>query len=1270
MKQYTGFFTFLILQFLLFSKVSAQDFFGQIAFPDGQNGQVIAVDLNNNVYIGVWGKGIMKSTDNGNSFILRNNGLTNFLIKDIYVTQNGTIFVATMGGGIFRSTDGANTWSAVNNGLKTLHITALKEFSTGIIIAGSYGYGVFYSTNNGTNWQQSSIGLNWRAITSLETTKNGYILAGTYGGGIYQSRDTLKTWRRSSSGLGNLFIHKLTKNTAGNIFAATNGKGVYMSPNDGISWGMLDTTGIEDMNVTCIVISGSNEEIIGTRNGGIQYYDKDLYQMWRTPFQPLMGVTSFARASNNRIYAVGTNESVYVSTNNGRNWTPLGKYKDGELFLAYAPSVSVVMAQFNKQKTYFSTNYGNNWSVTNLPQFQLNGVVKNNLNRYFAATNGLYYSDDGINWTKVNRFGDTIITSIDFNNGILLLSILHQDPPSGQNPPPPPIVRMYASFDGGNTFNQFTYPSSQAHCRKLRIALNGNIYAMLGSSIYRKTIAEPNWTQLNFSGFSNLIIQDFDIDNSSFVYVSTNKGVLYSQDNGSTWTFKKFNYKSQDSLNVPLIFASPNGTIYALGAFARDLFTANGIWRSTNNGFNWDSINTNVTSNPSIQLAIDPDNNVYMASNALYRRYNPLLMLPPTIVFPANNAKGLMLNPELKWNSAAKAELYELQISEADNFEYLHEFVIQADTSYVVEKSLEFNKTYYWRIRSKTDGSYSNWSNTYAFSTKLNAPLLVYPSNNSTGVSLTPTFIWQKVPNATIYELKVSNKPDFSTIFFAADSLKDTTLKSIPLKADETYYWQVRAKSDFSISDWSETWTFKTTFGAPLMIYPPKDTINIPITLEFKWGKVDNSTYYKIRYSKNQNMSDSIEIQTTDNQILVENLDYDTKYYWQVKTGNNQGESDYSQIWSFTTMIKPVKLTSPTNQSNNIALSPELKWEQLNNYDKYQIQLSTDEKFEKIVIDTIVSKQTNYKTKELEGFTEYFWRIRVNITPKLGYWSEVFQFRTVISRPNLRFPDNHSKNNPTSIQFLWFPRDGAKYYFLQIARDKNFNDLIISKDSIQSTSYQVDGLEFSKEYFWRVRASNDFGFSDWSEVWDFQTTNIRPVLLRPANNSLNISNPVILEWRAIEGATQYFVQIAKDENFNNLVISQENVPTNTYTFEGEYNNTYYWRVKVKIGDYTSDWSDIWTFSMQTKSVAEPINDKTITIYPNPASNYLQITTIDKSFIINKITLTNISGLEMLKFEPQNNNSLQINLEGMPSGIYILKIYNLDKVYYKLINVVK
>lgn len=1274
MKLYYKFFSTLSL-IVLFSSLNllSQDFFGQVAFPDGQNGQVIAVDLNNYVYVGVWGKGILKSTDQGNTFLAKNNGLGNFLIKDIYVTSTGSLFVATMGGGIFRSTDGANSWTAVNSGLKTLNITSLKQYPNGIIMAGSYGHGVFYSTNNGTNWLQSKTGLAYRAITALETTKNGYILAATYGGGVYQSRDTLKTWKKSNSGIPTQFAHKFTKNTAGEVFIATNGRGVYVSPNDGLSWGIVDTTGIGDLNVTCIILSGSNEVIIGTRNGGIQYYDKDLYFMWRTPFQPMMGVTSFARSSNNRIYAVGTFESMFVSTTNGRNWTELGKYKDGNEIIAHTPKPSFVLSQFNKKSVLFSNDYGNNWVTTNLPQQALNGAINTNTNRVFAATNGLYYSDDGSSWTKVTRFGDTVLPSIAYLNGVMVLSLYYQAPPPPPPPsdPPPPIVRLYSSTDGGSTFTQMVYPPNQAHCRKVKIGFNGYIYAQVGSNLYRKTLADANWTQISLTGFSWLTLQDFDIDNSSFIYLATNKGILKSQDNGQSWTFNNIKFQSQDSLNTTAVFASPNGHIYATSIFSRSIFPATGVWRTTNSGFKWDSINTNITSNPTIQLSIDGDNNIYMASNVLYRYYNPSLMLPPTLLTPTDNNKGVELNPTLTWAPASKAELYEMQISDANDFSYFHEFVVQSDTACQIEKPLEYNKVYYWRVRSKTDGSYSNWSNTFSFSTKLNAPALIYPSNNSTGVSINPTFTWHFVPNATIYQISVSTKADFSTTFFTADSLKDTTYISPNLKADETFYWRVKAKSDFSTSEWSEIWTFKTTFGAPELIYPAKDTINIPVDLNFAWGKVENSKYYKLKYSKNATMEDFVEVQVDTTIANVKNLEYDTKYYWQVKTGNAQGESDYSKIWSFTTLIQPVKLTSPADQTNNVSLNPKFTWEKLTTYDKYQFQLSKSEEFTNIVKDTILTNSSTLDLIGLDGFTQYYWRVRVNLNPKLGYWSTVFNFRSVINKPGLRFPDNHSTNNPTTINFLWFPREGAKYYFLQVARDKNFNDLIISIDSIQSTTYKIDGLEFEKEYFWRVRASNELGFSDWSEVWDFRTSSVRPVLLRPADNSLNLDKSVLIEWKPIDGATKYFLQISKDENFNDLIISQEYITKNTYEFEGEYNQTYYWRVKVFINTYESDWSVVWNFTTRPVSVKEITANSGISIYPNPASEMINIKIQNTEIQPKSISIVDIFGNTVSEIHNTfGTDFYQMDLSKFASGSYTIQINDGYNIYFSSFKLIK
>ncbi len=1254
MKKY---FTSLILSMcllLMSSTIFSQDYFGQIPFPTGENGQVIAVDLNNYVYIGVWGKGIMKSTDQGSTFLAKNNGLTNLLIQDITVTQTGKIYVTTMTGGIFRSNDGANTWSAVNNGLKTLNVTAIKEFPNGMMIAGTYGQGIFYSTNDGANWIQSNLYLPYRAISAIETSRNGKIVVGTYGAGVFVSRDTLKTWKRSNSGLGNLFIHKFAKNSVGDIFAATNGKGIYVSPTEGLSWGQKDTLSINDMNTTCVIITGSNEELIGTRNGGIQYWDASVYMTWRTPFQPMIGVSAFAKSSNNRIYAVGTAETPFVSTNNGRNWVPLGIIKTGENIQVFAPKNNIVLSQYANGSTYFSNDNGRTWQITNLPNKTLNAAVFTNSNTYVVGLqNGLFTSTDGITWTQSTRLVDTTVVSIAHYNGFMMISTEFQSIPDPPSEPPPPVEKLFVSTDGGANLTQSAYPSTDSRCDKLKIATNGNIFGKFGESIYRSTNNGSAWTKTTDPGSATTYLKDFDLDNSNFIFAATSDGLYRSQDYGQNWTYNSLNFLSQNNLYVAKVAASPNGKIYAVAGFARnDLFTAYGIWTSTNSGFDWDSINTSVTSNPTMNMAFSPEGTMYLGSNVLNRYYDPYTMDSPDGIYPVNQAKGIELNPTLIWNTKPKAELYEMQISEVENFAYLNEYVVQADSSYYLTDTLDFNKIYYWRVRSKTFGSYSNWSETFTFSTKLNAPILIAPERNSTGVSVNPIYLWHSVPNAEYYEFRLATDANFSNIVFFADSLKDSTLTSIELSSDITYYWQVKAKNKFSVSDWTDAWMFKTTFGAPELVFPPNDTLNIVFDPTFKWGKVENSTYYLLQYSKNKDFSDSIEVKTQKQEYLADTLDYITKYYWRVKTGSDEGESDFSPIWNFTVLAAPVVLLSPSNDAHNISTSPNLSFAKQDNFNNYQIVVGLDENFEQNVIDTLINVY-NLNLTNLQGFKSYYWKVRINQTPTLGYWSDVFKFTTMINQPILRFPDNHSKNLPSEIQFLWFPQEGANQYFLQIARDATFNDLILSVDSIQTTSYTADGFAFNEKYYWRVRASNDLGFSEWCEPWDFETSSIRPTLLRPADNSINLVPPITVEWSVIDEADSYFLQIASDIDFNDLIISQDDLTSNQYEFQADYEKIYFWRVSVKINDYQSEWSTIWNFQTGVNSV-KYIHSDNYPIYPNPV--------FDKFIVINaNEPVYNITAVDILGNNIQlhniiiTNNAIEVDASNLSKGYYNLLI---------------
>ena len=65
---------------------------------------------------------------------------------------------------------------------------------------------------------------------------------------------------------------------------------------------------------------------------------------------------------------------------------------------------------------------------------------------------------------------------------------------------------------------------------------------------------------------------------------------------------------------------------------------------------------------------------------------------------------------------------------------------------------------------------------------------------------------------------------------------------------------------------------------------------------------------------------------------------------------------------------------------------------------------------------------------------------------------------------------------------------GAEQYHLQLSAESNFADLLIDEDSLQDTTFLFpNDLAENTQYYWRVRASNDSGYSEWSEVFVFTT---------------------------------------------------------------------------------------------------------------------------------------------------------------------------------------
>ncbi len=80
----------------------------------------------------------------------------------------------------------------------------------------------------------------------------------------------------------------------------------------------------------------------------------------------------------------------------------------------------------------------------------------------------------------------------------------------------------------------------------------------------------------------------------------------------------------------------------------------------------------------------------------------------------------------------------------------------------------------------------------------------------------------------------------------------------------------------------------------------------------------------------------------------------------------------------------------------------------------------------------------------------------------------------LLPRPRLANPGTFARIEGNSVAFAWHPLEDAGSYWLEVARDKEFGDLLVNRSALKDTAHRESGLERGL-YYWRVSAVDTHG---------------------------------------------------------------------------------------------------------------------------------------------------------------------------------------------------